>query len=55
MGSELFQTDERTDGQTNMTKLIVAKSRAFVRSILRVTWKGLLKGNEKSVMYDLRS
>jgi hypothetical protein len=45
----------RTNGQTNMTKLIVAKSRVFIGSILRVTWKGLMKVKEKSVMYDLRS
>jgi hypothetical protein len=55
VGAELFHADERTDGQTNMTKLTVAKSRVFIGSILRVTWSGFMKVNEKSVMYDMRS
>jgi len=44
----------RTDRRTNMTKLIVAESRVFVGSMLCVTCKALMKGNEESVMYDLR-
>ena len=55
MGAELFHAEERTDGQTNMTKLTVSKSRVFIGSVLHVTWSGFAKVNEKSMMYDLRS